>query len=96
MNIKADTGAIQQAGSQFASHATQLADLMSQVQRDISNLSGLWQGQAASQFTTLMADWNKNQQGIQQDLDDVARKLGQSSTGYSDLETQITNAFKGY
>ncbi len=95
-DIRVQTPAIQQAGSNFASHAVQLADLISQVQRDIEGLSGLWTGPAASQFTSLMSDWHKNSTGIQTDLDSVSQKLKQSSTGYDDLEQQITRSFQGY
>jgi WXG100 family type VII secretion target len=93
-NIKADTAAIHQAGSQFSSQAAQLAELIQQVGRDISNLQPLWEGPAASQFEALMMQWRTDVNGIQQVLEQVSAKVQQAGTGYEDLEGQIRQGFQ--
>jgi len=92
-DIRADTEAIQAAASQFSTQAVQLADLISQVSKDIGGLEGLWSGPAHSQFESLMAQWRSDVNGIQQVLEQVSTKVQQAGVGYGDVESQIQHGF---
>ena len=92
-DIKVNTQSVQDAGSRFSQHAVALADMLSQVTKDMNDLESTWSGPAHSQFVTLMADWNKNMNGMHDDLNQVSDHLNKAGMGYSDLEQQITKGF---
>lgn len=92
-DIGADTQAIKDAASKFASQSVQLADLIHNVKSDIDALEGLWKGPAHSQFVDLTNEWNIGARDIQDALDKVAEKVKNAGLGYEDLEYQIQRGF---
>ena len=92
--MEQDPIAMQQAARQFAGQSVQLADLVTQVRRDIDNLSSMWKGTDAAAFAGLMTQWHTDVSGIQQVLEDVAKKVGNAGTGYEDLQRQIQQGFQ--
>ncbi len=95
-DIHANTAALQAAASQFATQSVQLADLISQVGKDISALQEMWQGPAATQFAALMTQWHTDVSGIQQVLEEVGQKVQSAGVGYGDLDDQIRRGFQLY
>lgn len=95
-DIRTNTEAMQTAAGQFANQAVQLADLISQVGRDISDLQDMWQGPAATQFAALMTQWHTDVSSIQQVLEEVGQKVQSAGVGYSDLDSQIRRGFQSY
>ena len=93
-DIGTNTEAMHHAADQFASQSVQLADLITQVGKDISTLQESWRGPAATSFADLMAQWHTDVNGIQQVLEDVARNVKGAGIGYDDLDKEIERKFR--
>jgi 6 kDa early secretory antigenic target len=92
-NIGVDTEAVAAAASQFNGQASQLEELIGAVSKSLSALEPLWTGPAASQFVTLMGQWNGDVTNIQQVLTQVSQRVAQAGVGYSDLDQSIARGF---
>jgi WXG100 family type VII secretion target len=95
-DIRTNTESMQTAAGQFAAQSVQLADLISQVGKDITALQEMWQGPAASQFASLMAQWHTDVNGIQHVLEEVGQRVQSAGIGYGDLDDQIRRGFQAY
>ena len=95
-DIRTRTESMQTAAGQFATQSVQLADLITQVGKDISQLQDMWQGPAATTFATMMAQWHTDVSGIQQVLEEVGQKVQNAGIGYGDLDDQIRRGFQTY
>ena len=93
-DIKANIPGLDTHAQNFAASASQLADLISQVSKDMKDLQGEWQGPAASQFIDLMTQWNHDVQSIQHVLDQVGQKLKSAGIDYQDLEARLMKGFQ--
>lgn len=93
-NIGVDTEAVAAAATQFNAQATQLEDLIGAVSKSLGELEPLWTGPAASQFVTLMGQWNADVMNIQQVLTQVSNRVAQAGVGYSDLDQSIQRSFQ--
>jgi WXG100 family type VII secretion target len=85
---------LQATSSQFNGRAAELEQLLSLVQNEIQSLSSTWQGQAAADFSTLMAKWTSDVRGINEVLTAVSQHLAQASTGYGEADTGIARGFQ--
>jgi len=85
---------LQATSSQFNGRAAELEQLLSLVQNEIQSLSSTWQGQAASDFSSLMAKWTTDVHGIHDVLTAVSQHLAQASTGYGEADSGIARGFQ--
>lgn len=85
---------LQAASSQFNSRAAELEQMLQSVQSQIESLRSTWQGQAATNFDALMAQWTQDVQGINQVLSEVSQHLSQASASYSETDTNIARGFQ--
>lgn len=92
--IQVSIGDLQGVSGQFNTKAGELDTLLQQVQGQIESVSSTWQGQAASDFTALMAKWTTDVQGIREVLGTVSQHLNQAATGYQDADTGIARGFQ--
>ena len=61
-----------------------------------TNLNGLqdaWRGGAATQFTSVSAQWRAAQQQMEASLESIQQALTQASTVYADAEAQASRLF---
>lgn len=93
-NIGVDTEAVAAAAAQFNTQSVQLEELIGAVSKSLSALEPLWTGPAASQFVTLMGQWNSDVTNIQQVLTQVSTRVAQAGTGYTDLDQSIQRSFQ--
>jgi WXG100 family type VII secretion target len=54
-----------------------------------------WSGAAASQFTALYEQFNRNAEGLAAALEGIGRLLGQAGSSYAAVEQQIAASFRG-
>jgi len=85
---------LQATSSQFNGRAAELEQLLSLVQNEIQSLSSTWQGQAAADFSSLMAKWTTDVTGIHTVLTAVSQHLAQASTGYGEADSGIARGFQ--
>jgi WXG100 family type VII secretion target len=93
-NIGVDTEAVAAAAREFNTQATQLEELIGAVSKSLTALEPLWTGPAASQFVTLMGQWNSDVTNIQQVLTQVSNRVAQAGIGYTDLDQSIQRSFQ--
>lgn len=93
-HIQVSLGDLQSVSSQFNGRAAELESLLQQVQSQIESLSSTWQGQAASDFSALMAKWTTDVQGIHDVLGTVSQHLAQAATSFGDADTGIARGFQ--
>lgn len=85
---------LQGASQQFNGRAAELESLLSSIQNEIQSLSGTWKGQAAADFSSLMAKWTTDVNGIHDVLTAVSQHLVQASTGYGEADSGIARGFQ--
>lgn len=93
-HIQVSLSDLQATSSQFNGRAAELEQLLSLVQNEIQSLSSTWQGQAASDFSALMAKWSTDVRGIHDVLTAVSQHLNQAATGYGEADTGIARGFQ--
>lgn len=85
---------LQTASSQFNGRAGDLEQLLTSIQNEIQSLSSTWQGQAQTDFASLMAKWTTDVRGIHEVLTAVSQHLAQASTGYGEADSGIARGFQ--
>ncbi len=80
------TGAVRNSISRIQS---EVAGLHGQL----SNLQGSWSGQAASAFTSVVADWKTTQQRVEENLAAINQALTQAGQQYADIEAANARLF---
>lgn len=92
--ISVDTEAVASAASQFNGQSASLEELIGQVTKTLNALEPLWTSTAATQFVTLMTEWNTDVTNIQQVLTQVGQRVAQAGVSYTDTDTSIASSFK--
>ena len=79
-----------------SSSAAVSASIRQAVNGMYTNLNGLqdaWRGGAATQFTSVSAQWRAAQQQMEASLESIQQALTQASTVYADAEAQASRLF---
>lgn len=82
------------AANSLDSKAQELLSMLQQIQSQIDSLSPMWQGQAAANFTALMAQWSSDVRGIENVLSTVSNNLKQAAQSYEDADLSISRGFQ--
>ena len=59
----------------------------------LTTLQGSWQGDAATAFQTLVADWRSTQVRVEESLGAINLALGQAGQQYADIEASNARLF---
>lgn len=79
-----------------AAVSASIAAIRQAVNGMYTNLNGLqdaWRGGAATQFTSVSAQWRAAQQQMEASLESIQQALTQASTVYADAEAQASRLF---
>ena len=82
--------------SSSAADSASIAAIRQAVNGMYTNLNGLldaWRGGAATQFTSVSAQWRAAQQQMEASLESIQQALTQASTVYADAEAQASRLF---
>jgi WXG100 family type VII secretion target len=66
---------------------------LKRLEGDLSTVRGSWQGAAATQFESLMAQWNENAEKVNRALQDLADNLNATNSSFGDNEAETENSF---
>ena len=66
---------------------------LKRLEGDLSTVRGSWQGAAATQFTSLMAQWNENAEKVNRALQDLADNLHATDLSMEHNEAETENSF---
>jgi WXG100 family type VII secretion target len=82
-------------GGSCSRTATDVRGQHAALKSQLSPLFGAdWSGTAATQFSALYEQFNKNAEGLSAALDGIGRLLGQAGQSYASVEQQITASFR--
>jgi WXG100 family type VII secretion target len=91
--IFADTEQMHQAARDFDSKVVQLADLLHEINGDITQLQAAWRGLASDQFEVCIGEWKTSYNEMQQALEGISATLAKAGLAYADLDDNIKRAF---
>ena len=66
---------------------------LGRLRGDLSTIGSSWQGAAATQFQSLMEQWDDNAAKVNQALQDLADSLNATNSSFGDNEAETENSF---
>jgi WXG100 family type VII secretion target len=90
-----DSEQIQASSAAVNSSIAQIRQAVGGMYTNLNALQNVWRGSAATQFTTVAAQWRAAQQQMEASLESIQRALAQASNVYADAETQASRLFAG-
>lgn len=66
---------------------------LNRLRGELEAVAGSWQGAAATQFTSLMVQWNDNATKVNQALQDLADNLQATDSSMDHNEAETENSF---
>lgn len=90
-----DSEQIQASSAAVNSSIAQIRQAVGGMYTNLNALQNVWRGSAATQFTTVAAQWRAAQQQMEASLESTQRALAQASNVYADAETQASRLFAG-
>ncbi|KFI93016.1 hypothetical protein BISA_1180 [Bifidobacterium saguini DSM 23967] len=88
-----DSERIQSSSAAVASSVAQIRQAVGGMYTHLNALQEAWRGSAATQFTSVMAQWRAAQQQMEASLETIQRSLASASTVYADAETAASRLF---
>lgn len=90
-----DSEQIQASSAAVNSSIAQIRQAVGGMYTNLNALQNVWRGSAATQFTTVAAQWRTAQQQMEASLESIQRALVQASNVYADAEAQASRLFAG-
>lgn len=90
-----DSEQIQASSAAVNSSIAQIRQAVGGMYTNLNALQNVWRGSAATQFTTVAAQWRAAQQQMEASLESIQRARAQASNVYADAETQASRLFAG-
>jgi ESAT-6 family protein len=86
---------LQQVGAQLTGGASTIHDILAQLEANVAPLGSDWAGVAQARFLDLWEQWQRNGQGVQAALTEIAQLMGRAAAAYEETEAQIASGFGG-
>ncbi len=90
---RATEGALKQGYTAVESTKTEIDGHLSRLEGDLSTIGSSWQGDAATQFQTLMNQWHENAAKVNRALQDLADNLHATDSSMTHNESETGNSF---
>lgn len=90
-----DSEQIQASSAAVNSSIAQIRQAVGGMYTNLNALQNVWRGSAATQFTTVAAQWRAAQQQMEASLESIQRAPAQASNVYADAEAQASRLFAG-
>jgi 6 kDa early secretory antigenic target len=88
--IQVDFGQVEAASQQITSTATQIDQLLDDLNRQIQDLDTLWAGSASGDYQNVKKQWVTSAQDLQQVLASIGAAVNSAHEAY--LQTEAQNA----
>ena len=86
---------LQALSARTAGSSDAIAGELAGLRAALAPLGSDWAGQAALAFTTLIDDWARGADSLQQALTGIATLLSRAGGAYAQAEAQIASSFAG-
>ena len=90
---RAVVGALKDGHAAVQSTKEAIDGHLARLRGELDAIAGSWQGAAATQFTSLMAQWNENTEKVNQALQDLADNLQATDSSMDHNEAETENSF---
>lgn len=91
--FQVDSERIQSSSAAVAASIGQIRQSVNGMYANLTALQEAWRGSAATQFTSVVAQWRSAQQQMEASLESIQNALTQASTVYADAELQASRLF---
>lgn len=88
-----DSQRIQSASAAVNASVASIREAVNGMYVNLNALAEVWTGSAASQFSSVAANWRSAQQQMELSLDAIQRALAQASSVYEEAELQASRLF---
>jgi WXG100 family type VII secretion target len=92
--LRADTEHMSGSAQKVAAAVERVRAEVRSLRVDLESLTGSWQGQAASNFQAVVAQWGGTHTQVETALDAIGLALQQASAGYQEIETSNARLFQ--
>lgn len=90
---RAAAGALQEGIAAVESTKSDIDNHTTRLRNDLDTVRSSWQGDAATQFQSLMAQWDENVRKVNQALQDLADNLRATDSSMGHNESETKNSF---
>ena len=90
---RAVEGALKDGHAAVQSTKEEIDGHLNRLRGELEAVAGSWQGAAATQFTSLMAQWNENAEKVNRALQDLAENLHATDLSMEHNEAETENSF---
>lgn len=88
-----DCEQIQSSSAAVQSSVSQIRQAVAGMYANLNTLQSVWKGSAATQFSTVAAEWRSAQQRMEASLESIQRALAQASMVYAEAESAASRLF---
>lgn len=88
-----DSERIQSSSAAVSASIAAIRQAVNGMYTNLNSLQDAWRGGAATQFTSVSAQWRAAQQQMETSLESIQQALTQASTVYADAEAQASRLF---
>lgn len=88
-----DSERIQSSSAAVSASIAAIRQAVNGMYTNLNDLQDAWRGGAATQFTSVSAQWRAAQQQMEASLESIQQALTQASTVYADAEAQASRLF---
>jgi WXG100 family type VII secretion target len=92
--LRADTEHMSASAQKVAAAVERVRAEVRSLRIDLESLNGSWQGQAATNFHSVVAQWGGTQTQVEAALDAIGIALHQASSAYQDIESSNARLFQ--
>jgi WXG100 family type VII secretion target len=94
-HLSVDTNALHSASGSFNAQVQNLEDALRTITNTVEGLQASWKGNASASFQQAMMEWKTSVHNLNQALETISHNVNMSGNSYDEVESTVTNAFKG-
>ncbi len=91
--FQVDSARVSQAGAAVQASAQQIGAEIEQMMRQLLDLQASWQGQAATSFEHVVAEWRATQERVRGTLEEIQVALSSAARQYDEVEAAAVRMF---
>ena len=92
---RVDSAQVVEASTAVQATAQSISADVDRMMRQLVQLQSCWQGQGATSFERVVAEWRATQEKVRAVLDDLQRALALAGRTYADAEAAAVRMFAG-
>lgn len=93
MQYQVDSSQVIQASGTIQATAAQISQDVDRMMHHLLELQASWQGQAATSFQSVVADWRATQERVRVGLEEIQLALATAGRQYAEVESATAAMF---